>query len=606
MPAGSWRRAVLPSAAISFACFLALDVWISRRYGGMPEVAAMALKDAVFVALAAAVLWLSLRRAERRKAAHDAEVDEAILRSKQLLQCVIDSTPDWIHVKDGQGRFILINQGFAKALGQPPEALIGRPVDDFLRRDLSGDVDAQIARIHAHDAAVLNGQTIRDSREEVTMRDGQVRVFDMFKGPLRDAAGTIYGVLTFRRDVTERRRSEQEQRALAEQLQQAQKMEVIGHLTGGIAHDFNNILTAIFGFAELALLSPAVKGDPSLPHYLERIVEAAARARDLVSQLLTFSHKRGPANESSDAVPIVKEVSKLLRSTTPATISIRASLADGLPEALVSPIQLHQVLMNLGINAIDAIGAKGDIEIRAALAKVEDGCICASCHRPFAGDYLTIAVRDTGSGIPAEHLPKIFDPFFSTKEVGKGTGLGLSVLHGIVHSANGHVLVETAPGSGTEFRVYLPFRPAAAAQRHHDGVGAEGYERASGTVLLVDDEPDILEFMSALLESLGCTVRAAAGSAAAWQLFEADPQGIDLVITDQTMPDMTGIELARAMLARRPDLTVVLSTGYSASIDENAAHAAGIRRLLRKPVPARVLCEMVAHYLGRAAGTGRE
>ncbi|HEX8964488.1 MAG TPA: PAS domain S-box protein [Rhodocyclaceae bacterium] len=527
---------------------------------------------------------------------------EAIKASKELLQRVIDSTPDWIYVKDRQSRFILANDAFARAVGCTPEDLIGRLDGDVLREHLSGDVEAQVARIHALDERAMAGGTVREEHDELVSRQGEVRVFDMFKGPLRDPAGEVYGILTVRRDITERRRNEREQQVLEEQLRQAQKMEVIGHLTGGIAHDFNNILTAIFGFAELAQLSPAAAQDPALPRYLQRIVEAAARARDLVAQLLTFSHTRGPGDETSRIAPIAKEVKALLRSTLPATISIGSAIADDLPDALISPVQLHQILMNLGVNAKDAIGAKGAIEIRAERVRIEHAETCASCHRPFDGDYLVVAVSDTGTGIPPQHLPKIFDPFFSTKEVGRGSGLGLSVLHGIVHSANGHVAVRTQPGAGSEFRVFLPFRPGAAQPSRPREAYPPGSERVAGRVLLVDDEPDILEFMATLLEGIGCQVAAFSSSTEAWRLFQRAPQDVDLVITDQIMPDMTGAELARAMLALRPELPVVLSTGYSTAMDESAARELGIRRLLRKPVPSRVLCDMVAQYLPPAGG----
>jgi PAS domain S-box-containing protein len=531
--------------------------------------------------------------------------EDAIHSSKRLLQSVIDSTPDWIHVKDRNYRMIMVNQSLADALGRAPEEIIGRIDAEAVAPVLGGDVEAQIARMHERDVRAFAGEFVHEEHEEMISARGEVRIFDTFKGPLRDAANEVYAVLTVRRDVTERRRNEEGQRALEAQLRQAQKMEVIGHLTGGIAHDFNNILTAIFGFAELALLSPVAARDASLSRYLQRIVEAAARARDLVQQLLTFSHKRGPTNESSSVAPIIKEVTKLLRSTTPSTISITTEIAAGLPEALVSPIQLHQILMNLGINARDAIGEKGAIDIRAEMAHFADAAVCASCHRSFAGDYVAIVLADTGSGIAAADLPNIFDPFFSTKETGQGTGLGLSVLHGIVHSANGHVAVTTRVGAGTEFRVYLPFRPGAIQQSSHEQPQVGAGARVSGRVMVVDDEPDILDFMTTLLEGIGCKVSPIASATAAWSAFCDAPHDFDLIITDQTMPDMTGADLARAVLACRPELPIVLSTGYSAAIDEEVVREIGVRRLLRKPVPARVLCEMVAQYLqGGSSGPG--
>jgi nitrogen fixation negative regulator NifL len=523
--------------------------------------------------------------------------EQAIQASKQLLQRVIDSTPDWIHVKDKQHRFMLVNQSFAESLGLTPEEMVGRPDEESLRRHVGEDLDRQIARIRQLDDLVLSGETVHSERDEIVFPDGKLHIFDMFKGPLRDAANEIYGVLTVRRDITQRRRNEQEQLALEEQLRQAQKMEMIGHLTAGIAHDFNNILTAIFGFAELAQMSPATARDALLPRYLLRIIEAAARARDLVAQLLTFSHKRGQSDEWSEILPIIKEVRKLLRSTIPATIAIRKTVADGLPPALISSIQLHQILMNLGVNAGDAIGEKGSIEIRANQVHLTPSTLCASCHRPFWGDYLMIAVADTGTGIPQADLAKIFDPFFSTKEVGRGSGLGLSVLHGIVHSANGHVEVTTELGKGSEFRVFLPIKPSSLGPPALDTGPKALSVRVAGHVLLIDDEAGILEFMTGLLESIGCTVAAYSDSLEAWRRFRDAPDEVDLVITDQTMPNMTGAELTRAILAVRPELPILLSTGYSTALDERAAREAGARRLLRKPVPSRVLCELVAQYL---------
>lgn len=281
----------------------------------------------------------------------------------------------------------------------------------------------------------------------------------------------------------------------------------------------------------------------------------------------------------------------------PSSISIDCVLADPLPEVLISPVQLHQVLMNLGVNARDAMTGAGAVEIRAEQVVLGRGSVCASCHQNFKGRYLMISVRDNGSGIPQENLLRIFDPFFTTKEVGRGSGLGLSVLHGIVHSANGHISVITREEHGTEFRVYLPPHTsegeAAQGEIESDTEGSE----VCGHVMVVDDEASIVRFMTVLLESFGCRVTGMTSAIDALRLFRNDPQGVDLVLTDQTMPELSGVELARALLACRPDIPIVLSTGYSNAIDEDRVRQIGIRRFLTKPVPAKVLADIVKEYL---------
>ncbi len=521
----------------------------------------------------------------------------AIGESKILLQRVIDSTPDWIHVKDREHRFMLVNQSFASAFNQTPERMIGRYDTDFLPADVCyGNPDKGIEGFH-NDEVVFSGQSIHDPCDRIFFGNGEYRVFDTFKGPLRDSSQEIYGVLCYRRDITARFNTEQEQKALETQLKQAQKMELIGHLAGGIAHDFNNILTSMFGYAELIQMSADVKQNPQLSQYLQEILQAGIRAKELVAQLLTFSHKRGVATEAIDVAPIVKEVARLLRSTMPTSISIKTDIATVLPEVLISPVQLHQILMNLGVNSRDAMAGAGTIEIKAELTVVNVAKACDSCHQRFSGRYLMMSVRDTGSGILQEDLLKIFDPFFTTKEVGRGSGLGLSVLHGIVHSANGHIEVLTMPGAGTDFRIYLPAQSRKSARLAHDGKPAAENTVVCGHVMVVDDEASIVGFMTTLLENFGCRVTGLTSSTEALQLFQRDPYCVDMVITDQTMPELTGAELARTMLACRPDIPIVLSTGYSNVIDEESARQIGIRRFLVKPVPAKILANIVAEYL---------
>ncbi len=523
---------------------------------------------------------------------------EAVLQSKVLLQAAIDSTPDWIFVKDQDYRFMLVNEPFARTFNQSPEAMIGRLDSDFLPHAWClGSPQDGILGLHDYDAAVFRGESIHLPYDKVVTESGETKTFDTFKTPMRDSHGKIFGALCYHRDITERIHKEQEQGALERQLQQAQKMELIGHLTGGIAHDFNNILASILGYAELMQMSSDMQQNPKLRGYLLEILKAGIRAKEVVQQLLSFSRREEPVTVATVVKPIVKEVVTLLHSTMPSSITIKTEIANDLPQALIGAVQLHQILMNLGINARDAIEGVGTIEVNVGAITMDSARHCESCHQAFCGSYLTISVRDNGVGISPENRLKIFDPFFTTKAVGTGSGLGLTVLHGIVHSARGHIEIFTGPGVGTEFIIYLP------AQRLNNVPITQNLELPTedihvfANVMVVDDEAVIVAVFTELLEKIGCTVTGLTSSAEALRLFQTNPYCVDMVITDQTMPDLIGTDLARAMLALRPDIPIIMSTGYSASIDEETALKIGLRQLLLKPVPAKILVEAVTRHL---------
>ncbi len=523
---------------------------------------------------------------------------QALQDSKALLQNVINAIPDWIYVKDAAYRFILVNQSFALAFGKSPEDMIGRQDTEFVPLAVAHQYEGSGMRnFRDDDEAVFRGESIHTPCDKMFFSNGNSLIFDTYKVPLRDATQGIFGVLCVRRDVTERIDREQEQRALEAQLWQAQKMEVIGHLTGGVAHNFNNILASMLGYAELMQMSPELGTNETLVNYLNEILQSGIRAKELVGQLLSVSGKRMAATETIRVAPIVGEVMRLLRATLPASILIRTDIHDALPDVQISPVQLHQILMNLTVNARDAISGAGSIDVTIEPSLADPTRICDSCHHQFSGHYVLIVVRDSGSGISPEDLSRIFDPFFTTKKTGQGSGLGLSVLHGIVHAANGHVEVRTRPGAGSEFRIYLP----AQLPRHADPVPqiapAHRRSHAQGHIMVVDDEAMIVEYMTVLFKELGCTVTGVTSASAALRRFEDDPYDIDMVFTDQAMPEMTGADLCRAMLARRPDLPIVMNTGYSKEVGPELARQIGIRRLLLKPVPARVLEDLVAEFL---------
>jgi len=408
-----------------------------------------------------------------------------------------------------------------------------------------------------------------------------------------------YGIMTLR--------SHKERHQLNRQLQQAQKMEAIGQLTGGIAHDFNNILASILGFTSLALQRFVRDDQAELREYLNEVTQAGERARDLVSQLLAFS--RTSSNNASllQIPPVIKEVTKLLQATLPSSIELSGQIDADVPAVMMDMVQLQQVLMNMCINARDAIGDKGHIEIRVRRVYSNSDHsngpndillrhICDACHNEIeAADYIELSVQDTGSGISDDKLNQIFEPFFTTKEVGKGTGMGLSMVHGIIHQHGGHILVDTQSGVGTTFRLLLPV--AEDVPNHKPDIKLETSIITEGLnnarILIVDDEESVARFIGDLLESRDGRVTVMTNSQAALDLFNQNPTEFDLIITDQTMPGLTGVELAQEILALRPEQPVMLCTGYSEHVDEEKAKALGIRGYLNKPMEVNTLLNMV-------------
>ncbi|MCB1876527.1 MAG: response regulator [Chromatiales bacterium] len=418
----------------------------------------------------------------------------------------------------------------------------------------------------------------------------------------RDEQGKALRLVGTQTDITDRKTAELERERLYRELHQAQKMEALGHLTGGIAHDFNNILAAILGFAELARNRLSAGSTEALPGYVDQIVMAGTRGRDLVSKMLAFSRVQGgEANEPTAIVELVEESLRMLKPALPSSVVISTDFERDLPKVAIDPVQVQQALLNLLINARDAMNGQGDLEISSRRRRYQEG-ECSACHRNVTGEWVELAVRDNGRGIAAEHLPKIFDPFFSTKEVGRGAGMGLAVIHGVVCRAGGHVLVESRPGEGSEFRLLLP---AAAPVAYEISEPAPGVWRVSEDtalgrgqhVLVVDDETALLGYMSESLNLAGFRVTTRSDSQEALRCFLEQPQEFALLITDQTMPRLTGLELIQAARRQRPDLPVVLCTGYSEVVNEAKAHSLGIDRYLAKPVSPEQLASVVADLL---------
>ncbi len=386
------------------------------------------------------------------------------------------------------------------------------------------------------------------------------------------------------------RKTEAERLNLQLQLQQSQKMEAIGTLAGGIAHDFNNILGAVIGYAELA--QNLVEKRSKAYNHLDEVLSAGMRAKQLVQQILTFSRATKHELAPIRLAPVAEEAIKLLRASLPATLEIRTNLSSQ-SAVIADPTKFHQVLMNLCTNAAHAMRKRGgvlDVCLSDFFLNSESTENNASVQ---PGPYVKLTVSDTGQGMSRHILDRIFDPFFTTKRKGEGTGLGLSVVHGIVKSFNGHITVRSRPGKGTCFELLLP-----AVCLEIDSISEQRpIPTGSERILLVDDERPLVDSLKQQLESLGYTVTGTTKPVEAREAFRANPSQCDLVITDLTMPQLPGDKLARALLQIRPDLPIILCTGFSESVDSKTLNAAGFPALLHKPVLKPQLAEAVRKAL---------
>lgn len=389
------------------------------------------------------------------------------------------------------------------------------------------------------------------------------------------------------RNITERKRLEQ-------QLQQAQKMEALGQLTGGIAHDFNNSLAAILGYSNLALEQCVSDPSDKLARYLGEVISVSERARDLIAKMLAYS--RTSSAVASVPIDIVAEVEKavaMLSFAVPAGIEVVTRIEPSLPSVRIDPIEIQQVLINLAVNSRDAIGEQGRIDITLKRAKVNHEA-CAICDAIIDGDYVVLEVKDTGNGIPPPIQQRIFDPFFTTKAVGKGSGLGLSMVRSVVVKNNAHLLMETSLERGTCFRLLFPFAYARTVASVAPMPALILPVTKRWRVWVVEDQASLAAYYLELLQEQGYLVTVFTDPTEALHAFQLDSECLDLLITDQTMPYLSGVELAGVMLANRPKLPVILITGHNDAINDSEAKRLGIRCYLNKPVDGNRLLDILA------------
>jgi len=518
--------------------------------------------------------------------------EEALEESEGRYRLLAENASDIIFTMDKDLRFTYISPSVERIRGFTADEALTQTIAEVLTPpSLEEAMKVFREELEKEKAGPAEFWRKRTLELEEICRDGSTIWTETTFTPLRDEDKTLSGFLGITRDITERKRSVEEKKRLEAQLAQAQKMESIGTLAGGIAHDFNNILAAIIGYSELALDDLA---SPEKARFeIGEVVKAGDRARNLVSQILTFSRKTETVYSPLALRTIVKESLKMLRSVIPTTIEIRQDLADtGL--VMSDPTQVNQILMNLCTNAVHAMEESGGVlELKLKRVRLDKDAAVALDILP--GPYLRLTVSDTGHGMPQEVIDKIFEPYFTTKEIGRGTGLGLSVVHGIVKSHGGAITCSSTPGKGTAFEVYLP--EVESVGKGVERMEKEPYQKGTERILFVDDEPALVSLAEKMLGKMGYEVSPKTDSREALATFRDNPHLYDLVITDMTMPGMPGDMLARKLLEIRSDIPVILCTGYSERTSEEKARQMGVRAFVLKPFEMRDLARTIRTVL---------
>jgi len=496
------------------------------------------------------------------------EVTDALRRSNEKFHQLADNITDafWIRSPD-MTEVDYVSPAFEKIWGRTVASLKANP-QEWITFIVAEDRE----RVRAAFAALSDGTSTLEIEYRIIRPTGEIRWVRARGFQVRNAAGELMRHIGIVTDITESKQ-------LNEHLMQAQKMEALGQFSGGVAHDFNNILAAISGNTELARMQ--LEGNPQVREHLDAVIKSANRAADLVRQILTFSRQQSQTREILLLQPIVVESMKLMRATIPSTVEIEAFIAADAPTVLANANQVHQLMMNLAVNGWHALkNHPGRLQVKLEKIAVNVALAAANPElRP--GSYACLSVSDTGCGMDPATLRRIFEPFFTTKPVGEGTGLGLAVVHGIMDAHEGAITVYSQPGEGTTFRLFFP---------EHIGVTSPAAEKRGSTprgqgecVLVVDDEEMLAALASKLLIRLGYTTQSATTSAQALEMVRTEPSRFAVVITDHTMPGITGLQLASQLRDIRPKLPVMLMSGYNLSLTTDRVVASGISNVLHKP-----------------------
>jgi len=517
------------------------------------------------------------------------KMEQALLESEQKYRNILETIEEGFYEINLAHEIIFCNKALCKILGYTMDELIGVPAKKFMDKKNRAKI------LKATKWVYKTGESWKFMDWELTRKDGSIRHIESSLSLVKDDHGAPLKFTGIARDVTERKIAEQEKESLQAQLRHAHQMEAIGTLAGGIAHDFNNILSSVIGYTELT--KDYLKEGTLAHQNLSRIHEAGLRAKSLVRQILTLARPEDEGAYPVALVPLIKEALKMLRSTLPSSIELIENIMEQDLLVNADPTQLHQMIVNLATNAKHAMG-NGIGRLTVSVEPIAfDKDIQKRNIDLQPGNYVHVSVTDTGAGIEDRYLNQIFDPYFTTRERGVGTGLGLPIVHGIVKSHKGHIEVKSQVGKGSTFHVYLPLLPGRELQAQEKDIPI--LPRGSECILIVDDEHLIVQMEQQSLERLGYTVEPRTSSIEALKAFQAQPEKFDMAIIDMTMPNMTGDTLADELKKLRPDIPIILCTGFSERID-NETHIPNIDAFLFKPVDREEMARTVRKLLDDA------
>ncbi len=508
------------------------------------------------------------------------ETADTLRLSEKQWQITFDAIDDLVTIHDDKFTLLRANKAMGRFFHKKPEEIIGKKCYEIFC---------------SHNSVCENCPTVSLARDlqphtNEVFHPELKKTFLVSASPIFNEDHQYTGIIHIAKDITERIN-------LENQLRQAQKMEAIGTLAGGIAHDFNNLLTPIIGQTELLRLEAAPES--RLQNSLDVILRSAERATQLVRQILSFSRQHNQEMIAISIQSIIKEALKLLRSSLPSTIAIRQEIEMDCGAVMADPTQIHQLMMNLCTNSSHAMAEHGGVLEVTLASRI---LLAQDCHHDpilSPGPYVSLEIRDTGCGIEPDIMERIFEPYFTTKEKDKGTGLGLSVVHGIVAAHKGNISAESKQGKGSTFRILLPMISRQGSTKTEIAEGQPPLPNGTEHILVVDDEPMVAQINAEILNALGYQVTMQTSSIKALELFQLHGDEFDLVITDLTMPKMTGMELTREILTIRPEMPIILCTGYRELLQKKDAEVPGIREYLYKPVVMREMAVTIRRVLDK-------